>query len=257
MPPTITATHVASSGTTAQPNDTIILVLGQVGAGKSSFINSAIGRDVASVNGGYIEGSHTKAITSFVIDGDVNSSSSGRIVLVDTPGFNDAPSGDIENIQRISRFLASRPRSALAGILYIYEITQDRIPSDDGFMSPSKFARLPASRNVLLTTVKWSELRSHSHGEERQERIRAQWAHIYDDGARIVTFNDSRDSAREIVDRLCLYTTSVETLQHDLVKIFNGGDGSRSSSRTGSRPGSIHSKDPGCFGSLFRNRNAH
>ncbi|KAG6918306.1 hypothetical protein DXG01_015398 [Tephrocybe rancida] len=261
MPPTVTRHTAPSRGSTstALPNDTIILVIGEAGAGKSSFINSAIDRNVASVSDGYIQGSHTKTFAPFVIDDHSNPRSPGRIILVDTPGFNDSPLGDIVNVQRISAFLATQPRKASAGIIYIYDITNDRFSSGDSVMNPSKFSHVSASRNVLLTTVKWSELLSQAKGERRQELIRTEWAHIFDDGARIVPFDDSPDSARDIVNQVCLYTTSVESLQRDMANIFSvAGGSSRPSSRPGSRPGSMNMKEPGCFASLFRSsRNAY
>ncbi|KAG6810045.1 hypothetical protein H0H92_013607 [Tricholoma furcatifolium] len=194
------------------------------------------------------------------MDGHLNPRSSGRVILVDTPGFNDSPRGDAENVQRLARFLATPTRTVLAGVLYIYEITQDRLPANDGYMNPSKFSRVPSSRHVLLTTVKWSDLRSRAQGEERQERMSTEWSHIYDDGARIVQFNDTQESAREIVNHLCLHTTSIDVLNRDLAKMMGASSGTTQNSRPNSRPGSANGdrlREPGCFSSLFRSRNTY
>ncbi|KAG6810044.1 hypothetical protein H0H92_013606 [Tricholoma furcatifolium] len=220
---------------TLKANDTAILVLGQVGSGKSSFINSIMGRDVASVNHSFIEGSHTKAITAYAMETPPLNWDNGRVVLVDTPGFNASPGADIQNLQRIIAWLSSSNHSAqppmvFAAIIYIQEITQSRLPPENDYMHPGKISKVAA----VLVTAKWGELGPEllSRGLDRENEIRVRYGNLYGDGARIVrcSVSDAPSpslTARDIVAFLLPQRTEAQTLHRTLAGIFGVASGKK------------------------------
>ncbi|KAF8977176.1 hypothetical protein BDQ17DRAFT_154536 [Cyathus striatus] len=83
-------------------SDFIILLLGETGVGKSSFINCAAGREVAKVGHDLI--SHTKDIRDISVSFPHNNSGR-KVILVDTPGFNSTFDGDEPIIEEIMKWL--------------------------------------------------------------------------------------------------------------------------------------------------------
>ncbi|KAF8064964.1 P-loop containing nucleoside triphosphate hydrolase protein [Lyophyllum atratum] len=196
-----------------QDEDTVVLILGQTGAGKSTFINWAIGHDVASVGHGL--DSHTTDIQPYLMTSDGDR----RIVLVDTPGFNDTWMNDREIMGRIVEWLKNscKPNMKFAGIIYLHEITQARTTPETNYMHPAKLSNPEASRHVILVTVKWSEVRS-SIGQVREERLMDSWQKMAGGGSKIVRFLDSTESAHSIINMIQL--TTVEVILKELVLSF-------------------------------------
>ncbi|KAI0766712.1 hypothetical protein BC629DRAFT_1737431 [Irpex lacteus] len=79
--------------------DTLILVMGMTGAGKTTFINKASGSNL--VVGGGLESctSEVQAADSFLLDGRV-------VTLIDSPGFDDTHRSEAEILREVTGFLA-------------------------------------------------------------------------------------------------------------------------------------------------------
>ncbi|GLB39651.1 hypothetical protein LshimejAT787_0701610 [Lyophyllum shimeji] len=206
-----------------QDNDTIILVLGQIGAGKSTFINSAIGfgREFASV-GHDMGGSHTKDIQAFHI---AELSTAGRrIVLVDTPGFNETTISDRQTLQRVVSWLNTccKPTTTFAGIIYVYEIVQPRLLPGADYMHPTKFSGSPIAQHIVLATVKWTELPKDRFavGEHREREMKTWLGNMPDNESRVIRFLDNSDSAQSMVALLCRRGTTVAFVMGELIKLF-------------------------------------
>jgi len=75
--------------------DTLILVVGQAGVGKSTFINIVAGREVTNVSHGLEPCTVEPKYVICPLPRDPTSPS--RIVLVDTPGLNNP---DIEDYEK-------------------------------------------------------------------------------------------------------------------------------------------------------------
>lgn len=85
-------------------NDVIIPIMGPTGVGKSTFINYIAGREVAEV--GHDLCSRTIQLCPIIIDSSQSAPlNGGRLVLVDTPGFDDTCVDDTAILHSISLWL--------------------------------------------------------------------------------------------------------------------------------------------------------
>ncbi|KAH7925404.1 hypothetical protein BV22DRAFT_440509 [Leucogyrophana mollusca] len=156
-----------------------ILLLGQTGAGKSTFINAAAGQNVTAVGHGII------------------------VTLIDTPGFNDSNwKDDTETLTRIVNSLTDGGIEP-TGIIYLHEITLCRNDLDiqGSLMGPIHLSNPSAVRNVVLTTTKWGKNASDEF-ERRQKELNRQWKTMLDKGSQTSRFANSTPSAWEVIDLL-------------------------------------------------------
>ncbi|KAG2119829.1 uncharacterized protein F5147DRAFT_524937, partial [Suillus discolor] len=143
----------------------LIDVIGVTGVGKSTFVNTAIGKVVTPVGHG-LESCTSRIQHAFCA---CPSDPSRRVVLVDTPGFDNAFGHDSEILRRIAVWLASSygENMKLAGIIYLHDICDPRL-----HMSLDTFRRLHGEYTenyATLATTKWSEVATEA--EERREQL--------------------------------------------------------------------------------------
>lgn len=148
--------------------DIIIPVMGPTGAGKSTFINSIAGWDAAEV--GTAMESKTKTLEAIIIDVkarklDLPLLKGKRLILLDTPGFDDTAGHEAIILRRIAVWLALSYKSEdhhLGGIIHLHDITQTR-------MTPSLKRSLEvfsclcgdsAYPRIALGTTKWPSIAS-------------------------------------------------------------------------------------------------
>ncbi|KAG6915205.1 hypothetical protein DXG01_012702 [Tephrocybe rancida] len=139
--------------TELDPRDTdiVIPVMGPSGAGKSTFINYTIGQDLAPV--GVLLESETVHVQPFVLPHPTDATR--RIVLVDTPGFDDSKVDDLVILRRIADWLVqSQPR--MFGTLR------------DNLTMFSELIGQKVTENVAIVTTKWGDS-NHNILEERQK----------------------------------------------------------------------------------------
>ncbi|KAH7908654.1 P-loop containing nucleoside triphosphate hydrolase protein [Hygrophoropsis aurantiaca] len=176
-----------------------ILLLGQTGAGKSTFINAAAEKEVATV-GHSLQSctSETSAVTL------THPNKPGcEVILIDTPGFDDSWAEDKEILARIVGWL-KKTNIAPTGIIYLHEISQSRNNADGqtDAMNPVKLSNHVIAGRIVLATTKWKTLRDQTVGDRRQEELASQWQGMLDHGSKAVRFADSHQSAWDIIDCL-------------------------------------------------------
>ncbi|KAF8065331.1 P-loop containing nucleoside triphosphate hydrolase protein [Lyophyllum atratum] len=145
--------------------------MGPSGAGKSTFVNILMGKTVASV-GKDLE-AHTKDVQHFtftrpqILD--------GRIVLIDTPGFDGTDGDDWKVSKQISDWLARsyKDNMKLAGVIYLLQIDQNRMDRTrrqnlDIF---KEMCGKDAAARIVLTTTMWSKV-SKEDGMKRETQMR-------------------------------------------------------------------------------------
>lgn len=188
----------------SDPKDTdvIIPVMGPTGSGKSTFINILMGQVVTSV--GHDLESHTAHIQHFTFFHP--DFPNRRIVVIDTPGFDDTTVDDREILRRIAIWLARSydANMKLAGVIYLHEITQPRMlgTARKNLDMFNKLCGAEATKNVILATTKWSDV-TKEVGERREKQLRDEhWKYMLDLGSSMNRFDSTQRSARRIVNTI-------------------------------------------------------
>ncbi|KAG6382119.1 P-loop containing nucleoside triphosphate hydrolase protein [Boletus reticuloceps] len=206
-PETARGPHVSEEPTTIstedlEPDDIVIAIMGLTGSGKSTFVRLASGHDdVQGIGHGLI--SCTKDVRAIRF---VDQESGRRVVLVDTPGFNDTFKSDIDILDMISDWLNSsyKRRKLLSGIVYLHRITDNRMAGTllRNLRLLEKLCGNDALRKVYLTTTMWDEV-DKSIGERRLEELKTEyWKSMLAQGAQAVRSHTDKESARRIIQQI-------------------------------------------------------
>ncbi|KAG6917751.1 hypothetical protein DXG01_001289 [Tephrocybe rancida] len=175
--------------------DPVVIVLGPTGAGKSTFINNALGNELARVGHG-IE-PMTLTVTAYVAPHPRHHGQT--FLLVDTPGFASSAFSDSDR-KVLKRILLWLDNSTLALtplrrilIIYLLEIDQRLGAETDVRMSPRKLWRSGLSDNLLIVTTKWNNTLTEAK-LQREEGLSKAY------GVNIRSFLDTQESAWDIID---------------------------------------------------------
>jgi len=203
-------------------NDLVIALMGPTGSGKSNIIDTLAGQP------GRRSGSRLESCTTEVrairlynhrVHGD-------RLVLVDTPGFDDTNKSDLEILQMVSNWLQKiyEKDIKLAGIIYLHRITDNRMAG-----TPHRNLRMfgelcgdQAVKKVVLVTTMWDKIqRDPGTGVRREnELFENYWKTMINYGASTARFSNTPDSAWKIVDLILkVHETEVLLLQEELVDL--------------------------------------
>jgi hypothetical protein len=109
------------------------------------------------------------------------------------------------------RFLTHRSYSAdtkLGGLIYLHDISLPRMKGTS-LRNLEVFKKLcgdRALRSVVLGTTKWTELESHSVGEQRLTELRDKyWLEMIERGSIVHNFDNTQQSAWDMVDSVLAY----------------------------------------------------
>ncbi|KAI5997225.1 hypothetical protein F5J12DRAFT_851576, partial [Pisolithus orientalis] len=167
--------------------------MGPTGAGKSTFVDRAVGRP--TVTAGHDLMSYTKEMRPVRYP---HSDGIRNIVLVDTPGFDDTFMTDAQILREIAHWLntAYKKNLKLSGVLYLHRISDNRV-SGTPLRNYNMFKELCGKENfkniVLVTTMlaqHESELRSDF------------WRSMINLGSAIHRFDGTMESAWKIISCL-------------------------------------------------------
>ncbi|PPQ63565.1 hypothetical protein CVT24_004862 [Panaeolus cyanescens] len=158
-------------------NDIIVLVMGQTGVGKSTFVQAA-----ERVFHGSTSVCHT--VSHDLTSGTKNVEclsipiphTKSKLILVDTPGFDDQDRPDSEILETIATWLSETysQKKQINGIIYLHRINDLRFDAGVA-MTLSYFQKLcgggPVYGRVVLTTSFWNNVSfAERHKYERKER---------------------------------------------------------------------------------------
>ncbi|KXN84731.1 hypothetical protein AN958_12158 [Leucoagaricus sp. SymC.cos] len=153
-------------------SDILIAMMGPTGAGKSSFISQALGKDMGI---GHDLQSYTSEVRALrvPIPGE-----NADVVLVDTPGFDDTHKTDYQILQLISNWLkeTGMKNIRLDGVLYLHRISDNRMAGTplrnldlfEKICGPKWFGR------VVLVTTMWDEV-DEVTGVDREKQLKAEF----------------------------------------------------------------------------------
>lgn len=192
----------------------MIVVMGVTGAGKSYFINQLAGKEV--VKEGFSLDSCTQSCSLIPV-----TIGQSKVMLIDTPGFDDTERTDSEILTEIARLLSAQYELGveLKGVIYIHRITDVRYSrsSVKTFEIFKKICGQNALNNVLLITSRWTEV-DPATGADRERQLKDKfWAYMLGHGSNISRFHGDRPSAVSLVSQLLQKETVVLQLQKELV----------------------------------------
>ena len=145
-----------------------------------------------------------------------------KVLLIDTPGFDDSGRTDSEILTEISRLLSAQYEAgvSLKGVIYLHRITDIRY-AGSSVKTLEIFKKIcgeVALRNVLLVSTRWNEV-DEALGASREQQLRDNfWAYMLSNGSTMARFYSNRESAIGIASQLMSRQSIVLELQRELVE---------------------------------------
>jgi hypothetical protein len=130
-----------------------------------------------------------------------------KLLVIDTPGFDDSKRSDSDVVIEISACLTAQAAMGvrLLGIVYIQDITVARMRRSlkRELEMMKKIVGKKNYRHVLLVTTKWGDRSRLREFEGRQYELEDDyWSDMIDGRAGVHRFDGSTDSARSIIAQL-------------------------------------------------------
>jgi GTPase SAR1 family protein len=209
----------------------MIVVMGVTGAGKSYFINSLAGRTVVKIGNTldpcmfprYYRSKYSTNVSLGTENCQLIPVNVGntKLLVLDTPGFDDNARTDSEILTEIARVLSAQYTLGvkLKGIIYIHRITDIRYSGSSvkTFEVFKKICGTEALSNVLLATSRWADV-DQVVGADRERQLRDKfWTFMLSKGSNMIRFHGDRDSAIALVSQLVSKDSVVLELQKELV----------------------------------------
>ncbi|KAF9647119.1 hypothetical protein BDM02DRAFT_3251214 [Thelephora ganbajun] len=187
--------HASYTTTILLPTDS---VMGTTGSGKSTFINLVSGSNLGVSRKLGSCTNTVQVVEAFNLDGR-------RVVLIDTPGFDDTTQSDTDVLRTIAAFLgASYERGdKLTGVLYFHRITDLRMGGTQtrNFRMFRKLCGESALRNVVIVTNMWGGVEPGIGDAREAELMREDifFKPVLESGARMARHENTVSSAEGII----------------------------------------------------------
>ncbi|KIM49723.1 hypothetical protein M413DRAFT_21883 [Hebeloma cylindrosporum] len=202
-------------------DDIIIAFMGPTGCGKSQIIDTLTGED------GKRAGSSLLPVTRDLSASRVlnHEKYHSRIVLVDTPGYDDTEKSDEEILKLIGDWLKKTYIEGilLSAIVYVHNITEARM-SATPHRTLLMFGELTGCKgplSVVIATTKWDTLADTEipAATDREQSLQKDfWNVLIHHGAIVQRFHKESDSAWKIVDNI-VRTTRKTGLQFQYERV--------------------------------------
>ena len=145
-----------------------------------------------------------------------------KVLLIDTPGFDDTHRTDSEILEEISRILTAQYELGiqLKGVFYLHRVSDVRF-SGSSMKTLKIFTQIcgaAALESVTLVTTRWDQV-DESTGALRERELRDNfWAYMVSQGSKMTRFHGDRDSAVSLVSGLLGNPSIVLAIQRELVE---------------------------------------
>ncbi|KAF9781314.1 P-loop containing nucleoside triphosphate hydrolase protein [Thelephora terrestris] len=175
-----------------------IAIMGATGTGKSTFINLISGSSLGVSKGLRSCTNSVQVAGAFNLDGR-------RVVLIDTPGFDDTTRSDTDVLKMIAAFLATSYErgNTLAGVLYFHRISDFRMGgvSTRNFNMFRKLCGDNTLQNVVVVTNMWGEVDPQTGNDREAELMREDifFKPVLEKGAKMARHQNSAPSAEDII----------------------------------------------------------
>ncbi|KAK5996393.1 hypothetical protein PT974_01727 [Cladobotryum mycophilum] len=202
--------------------ESLIAVIGVTGAGKTTFISKATGRNDLEIGHGLDSCTREVQAVPFMLDGKM-------VTLIDTPGFDDSDLSDTAILQLVAEYMVKmyHQNRLLSGLVLLQPIDQTRLQGSEVKRTRlfKKILGENAYKRVVIATTMWSQVQDTTIGESRQterERRDDVWGDMVSQGSQVVRHENTTESALDIIRKLINHSTSV-TLQIQEELQGNGG----------------------------------
>ncbi|KAI1271868.1 hypothetical protein F5Y07DRAFT_381607 [Xylaria sp. FL0933] len=190
-----------SSTETCRDNDIVIAIMGMTGSGKSSLISLCIDQEIAI---GHDLESCTQDVKTYVLHHP--KLRSGRVYLVDTPGFDDTNRKDAEILRILATWLTSTYAGGvkLSGIIYCHRINQTRMQGS-ALKNIRAFRSLcgdDALSKVVLVTTMW-DIESSDIAARREKELKETpkyWGDMITKGSQVLRHDNTQKSAFALIE---------------------------------------------------------
>ncbi|KAF9781349.1 P-loop containing nucleoside triphosphate hydrolase protein [Thelephora terrestris] len=191
-----------------------IAVMGATGSGKTSFINAASGSHLRVGNNLKSCTAEVEIAEEFTLDGR-------RVLLIDTPGFDDTNVSDAEILEKIAAFLAVTYKSGskLAGIIYVHRISDERFTgvSVRNFKMFRQLCGDSTLKNVVFVTNMWGKVEDALGAAREKELAEVYFRPALEKDAQLARHHNTPQSAHEIIRRIMQNNPAPLLIQRELV----------------------------------------
>ncbi|KAI0490986.1 hypothetical protein F4859DRAFT_460000 [Xylaria cf. heliscus] len=175
--------------------------MGTTGSGKSSLINLCTDQEIEI---GHDLKSCTQDVKAYTIRHPTLRS--GRVYLVDTPGFDDTNRNDTEILRTLGAWLTATYSSGvqLSGIIYCHQINQTRMQGS-ALKNIQVFRSLcgdDALSKVVLVTTMWDKEKLET-AEKREKELKETakyWGGMVAKGSKVLRHNNTQQSAFALIE---------------------------------------------------------
>ncbi|KAF2826259.1 hypothetical protein CC86DRAFT_417293 [Ophiobolus disseminans] len=194
----------SAGGSTTMSNYPLIAVIGVTGAGKSTLINTASGRDDLAVSTG-IESSDVWVGTQDVGPSYVYVNNKW-VQLIDTPGWDDTNRSDTEILKLIGQWLGKSfgAKQLLHGVILLQPINVTRVYGTGKQRNRlfEEICGISAFSNIVIATT--------------MSRSMEHWGAMIQGGATVVKHDNTQQSALAMINVLLSKQAKPLLLQHEL-----------------------------------------